>query len=72
MESRAVIFWLIGIIMAFAGVGVSFMFQGAALERPQDAQRIGKKMRVAGYWWIGAAILFIIVLIILYPPWRIQ
>jgi hypothetical protein len=47
--------WLVGIVLAFAGVGIHLYYHGKALERPQQSRRIGREMRIAGWWWVGIA-----------------
>lgn len=57
--------WLIGIVLAFAAVGLGLFYQGEALLKPEESKNIGKKMRTAGLWWIGIAIFYLIVVIVL-------
>ncbi|NQW24421.1 MAG: hypothetical protein HQ475_13370 [SAR202 cluster bacterium] len=55
------ILWLIGIALAFAGVGIGMYYQGKAMVRPECTKAIGREMLVAGKIWIMLGGVWIIV-----------
>lgn len=59
------ILWLISVVIAFAGVGIGLMYQGKALMNPDDSKEIGRKMNIVGWWWIGIAIFWLIIALLL-------
>ena len=57
--------WLIAIVVAFVGIGISFLYQGRALMKPEDSKRIGWQLRGIGALWIAIGIIFLTVVIFL-------
>jgi len=58
------ILWLIGVVVAFVGVGRGLTFLGEALMKPEESKRIGRKMRTFGWVWIGVAAFYVVVIIV--------
>lgn len=59
------ILWLIGVVVAFVGVGRGLTYQGEALMKPEESKRIGRRMRTFGWAWIGVAAFYVVVIIVL-------
>jgi Na+/proline symporter len=59
------IYWLIGIVVAFTGIGLGMPYQGKVLLKPEDSKKIGKQLHKAGIIWIAIASLFLVVVLIL-------
>jgi len=57
--------WLIGIVLAFAGVGLSSFYQGKALMNPDKSKIIGKQLYNVGIIWVAIAFLYLLVVVLL-------
>jgi len=57
--------WLIGIVIAFAAVGLGMFYQGKVLLKPEESKKIGEQLRFAGIIWIVIAISYLVVMVTL-------
>ena len=59
--------WLIGIVLALAGVGLGMFYQGKVLLTPEEGKKriIGKQLYLTGQVLIVIAFVYLIVVIVL-------
>ena len=55
--------WLIGIVLAMAGIGLGMFYQGKVLLKPDEKQKIGKQLYILGKIWIAIAVFYLVVVV---------
>ena len=63
---NAVVYWLIGIVLAMFGIGLGLFYQGRYLLAPESEKlKRAKEIKNVGIWWLVIGVIYLIVVLLL-------